>query len=73
MRPNPFRAARYRAGITAQVVAEHCGVSRQTVSYWETGRTFPASGNLDRLCVLFPELNFNELEQYCKPYGGARV
>ena len=36
-----LRAARMKTGMTQEQVAEALGVSRQTVSNWENGRTYP--------------------------------
>lgn len=38
---NSFFHARKKAGLTQEIVAEKLGVSRQTVSKWETNETLP--------------------------------
>ncbi len=40
---------RKKAGMSQQELAEHLGVSRQSISKWETGTTVPSSEKLIRL------------------------
>ena len=47
-----FRARKSR-GLTQEAVAETLGVSRQTVSKWETGETLPDIRQSKRLAVLY--------------------
>lgn len=44
---------RSRAGITQEQLAEQLGVSRQSVSKWESGTSFPEMDTLLRLCDLY--------------------
>ena len=45
--------ARKNKGLTQEAVAEKLGVSRQTVSKWETGETLPDIRQSKRLAVLY--------------------
>ena len=45
--------ARKSKGLTQEAVAEKLGVSRQTVSKWETGETLPDIRQSKRLAVLY--------------------
>ena len=36
-----IKEARMKAGFTQEQIAEALGVSRQTISNWENGRTYP--------------------------------
>ena len=47
-----LKAARQRAELTQQRVAEHIGVQTQTVWYWESGRSKPTYERLARLAGL---------------------
>ena len=38
---NMLKTARSEAGMTQEKAAEALGVSRQTISNWETGKTYP--------------------------------
>ena len=44
---------RKKAGMSQEELAHRTGVSRQTVSKWESGAMVPESSNLRALCVLF--------------------
>lgn len=44
---------RERLGLTQDMLAEKLYVSRQTISNWETGRSYPDLENLLRLSILF--------------------
>ena len=44
---------RKKAGMSQQELAEHLGVSRQSISKWETGTTVPSSEKLIRLSRLY--------------------
>ncbi|GAA3623076.1 helix-turn-helix transcriptional regulator [Secundilactobacillus similis DSM 23365 = JCM 2765] len=44
---------RERLGLTQDMLAERLYVSRQTISNWETGRSYPDLENLLRLSILF--------------------
>ena len=52
--------ARKKKGLSQETVAEHLGVSRQTVSKWETGETLPDICQSKRLAVLYG-LSLDEL------------
>ena len=45
--------ARKSKGLTQEAVAEKLGVSRQTVSKWETGETLPDIRQSKRLAALY--------------------
>jgi len=51
---------RSRAGITQEQLAEQLGVSRQSVSKWESGSSFPEMDTLIRICDLY-DLNLDTL------------
>ena len=46
-----IRAARERRGISQQAVADHIGVSRQSVTHWETGKNLPSTEHLMEVCA----------------------
>lgn len=48
-----LKAARSAAALTQEAVAEALGVSRQTVSNWETGRTYPDILSVVRMSDLY--------------------
>lgn len=48
-----LRDVRTEQGISQETLAELLGVSRQTVSKWETGAARPSAGNLAALSELF--------------------
>lgn len=48
-----LKAARAAASLTQEAVAEALGVSRQTVSNWETGRTYPDILSVVRMSDLY--------------------
>ena len=52
--------ARKKAGLSQEGVAERLGVSRQTISKWETGETLPDIRQSKRLAVLY-KLTLDEL------------
>ena len=39
--PEKLKAARHRAGLTLQQVADMYGVTKAAVSHWETGKRLP--------------------------------
>lgn len=45
--------ARRKAGMSQEVVAEKLGVSRQTISKWETGETIPDIYQSKKLSILY--------------------
>lgn len=70
-----FRQARKALGVALQDVANACGVTRQAVSLWETGKTVPNDDTLARaaeyLGVSRRWLLTGELPQRVEPSGGA--
>ena len=46
---NTIKELREAAGMTQSALAEKVGVDRTSVSKWETGAAFPASGKLPRI------------------------
>lgn len=48
-----LKSHRTKCSMTQEFVAEQLGVSRQTVSKWETGVNEPGTSNLLRLAKLF--------------------
>lgn len=46
-------ALRKSAGLSQEELAHKTGVSRQTISKWESGTMVPESSNLRSLCLLF--------------------
>lgn len=52
--------ARKKRGLSQEAVAEHLGVSRQTISKWETDETLPDIRQSKRLSVLYG-LSLDEL------------
>ena len=57
---NHLFQARKRGGLTQEEVAEKLGVSRQTVSKWETDETLPDIRQSKRLALLY-RLSLDEL------------
>lgn len=57
---NSLQEARRRAGFSQEEVAERLGVSRQTISKWETGETMPDICQAKRLAMLY-HLTLDEL------------
>jgi transcriptional regulator with XRE-family HTH domain len=47
-----MRRARRQAGYNQERVAEYCGVSRPTVSHWETGLTEPSFSQMMKFVEL---------------------
>ena len=48
-----LKAARGRAGMSQELVAERLGVSRQAVTKWELGQSRPNAKNLQALAELY--------------------
>ena len=48
-----LRDARNAAGLTQESAAESLGVSRQTISNWETGKTYPDIVSVIRMSDLY--------------------
>lgn len=59
---NLFKARR-KAGISQEVVAEKLGVSRQTISKWETSETIPDIYQAKKLAKLY-NLSLDELIEF---------
>lgn len=55
--------ARKRSGLSQEEVAEKLGVSRQTISKWETDETLPDIRQSKRLAVLY-HLSLDELIEF---------
>lgn len=55
--------ARKKSGLSQENVAEKLGVSRQTISKWETGETLPDIRQSKRLAVLY-HITLDELAEY---------
>ena len=51
--PENLQFIRFRAGLTQEQLAEQLNVSRQTVSKWESGSSFPEMDTLIRICDLY--------------------
>lgn len=48
-----IKSHRTKCNMTQEFVAEHMGVTRQTISKWETGINEPSTSNLLQLAKLF--------------------
>ncbi len=48
-----FQFYRQQGGLTQEQLAETLGVSRQSVSKWESGQSYPEMEKLLALCELF--------------------
>jgi transcriptional regulator with XRE-family HTH domain len=54
-----IRALRASAGLSQMDLAVKLGTTPANVSFWETGRTFPDSGYMEKICDEFSvELKF---------------
>lgn len=62
---NSLFHARKKCGFSQEEVAEKLGVSRQTISKWETGETLPDIRQSKKMAVLY-HLSLDELR---KEYG----
>lgn len=60
---NKLRAIRKSQGLTLEEVAEKCGVSSQSVSRWETGKTYISDERFEQLASLYG-YNAEELKGY---------
>lgn len=60
---NSLFTARKGKGLSQEAVAEKLGVSRQTISKWETGETLPDIQQSKRLAVLYG-LSLDELIEF---------
>ena len=77
---NSIFQARKKCGLSQEAVAEKLGVSRQTVSKWETGESVPETGKLAALAAALGVtvdwlLSEDEPEQprYDYGYGGGQA
>lgn len=57
---NSLSTARRKSGLSQEEVAEKLGVSRQTISKWESGETLPDIRQSKRLAILY-RLSLDEL------------
>ena len=55
--------ARRKKGLSQEIVAERLGVSRQTISKWETDETLPDIQQSKKLAVLYG-LSLDELIEF---------
>ena len=60
---NNLFQARKKAGLSQETVAEKLGVSRQTISKWETDETVPDIYQAKRLAKLY-NLSLDELIEF---------
>ena len=60
---NNLFEARKKAGLSQEVVAEKLGVSRQTISKWETNETIPDIYQSKKLSKLY-NLSLDELIEF---------
>ena len=65
---NSLFHARKRRGLSQEDVAEKLGVSRQTISKWETGETIPDIRQCKRLAVLY-QMSLDELIEIGERYN----
>ena len=63
--------ARKKSGLTQENVAEKLGVSRQTISKWETGETLPDIRQSKGLAMLY-HMTLDELIEYDFDEGQAQ-
>lgn len=63
--------ARKKSGLSQEGVAEKLGVSRQTISKWETGETLPDIRQSKKLAVLY-HMTLDQLIEYDFDEGQAR-
>ena len=62
-----FYHARKKSGLSQENVAEKLGVSRQTISKWETNETLPDIRQSKRLAMLY-HMTLDELIEHSQPY-----
>ena len=48
-----LEAARVNAGLTQAEAAKKIGVSKETLSNWERGKTFPSSDKIFIICEVY--------------------
>lgn len=45
-----IKELRMKQGMTQKELGDRCGASVNTVSLWETGKTYPPKGTLGKIC-----------------------
>lgn len=65
-----IKRARARAGLTQEQAAESLGVSRQTVSNWENGKTYPDIASVVKMSGLYQASLDMLLKEGSPPAGG---
>lgn len=60
---NNLKEARKKSGLSQETVAEKLGVSRQTISKWETNETLPDIYQSKKLSKLY-NLSLDELIEF---------
>ena len=55
-----LKSLRKSKNISQEILADKVGVSRQSVSKWETGEAYPEMNNIIALCTIF-KCNINDL------------
>jgi transcriptional regulator with XRE-family HTH domain len=45
-----LRERRLKLGLRLKDIADACGVTESAVCRWESGRTFPKMGEIDKVC-----------------------
>ena len=66
----PLKKHRLLHDLTQKQVAEKIGVSKEAVSNWERGVTFPTPPNIDKLCELY-DTNYTLINFYPNiPFNG---
>ena len=61
--------SRKKAGLSQEELAEKMGITRQTISKWETGASVPDVEELQRLCGLCAALSASAEELICGEAG----
>lgn len=75
MNDEPMTLKKYRLlnDLTQKEVAEKIGVSKEALSKWERGITFPTPPNIDKLCELY-DTNYLLINFYPNiPFKGMRA
>ena len=66
----PLKKHRLLHDLTQKQVAEKIGVSKEAVSNWERGVTYPTPPNIDKLCELY-DTNYTLINFYPNiPFNG---
>ncbi|HCM90489.1 MULTISPECIES: helix-turn-helix transcriptional regulator [Vagococcus] len=58
-----LKNSRLKKNLSQTDVSNHLNISRQSISKWETNRTYPSLENLLRLSMLY-DISPNDLIQY---------